>query len=292
MNGTEPVTYRPPASLRGYIEYFWTFRCAEAGLSTIKLFANSRPGIFVQHAGGRCGLRTSSDTPPGACVETPHAFLYGQRTQPGRLVASGPFELTGAVFRPQALEALPDIDATELGNGRVDLEDVLGKGPVNQLMNARAVSARLAVLARYVRAQIVDRREDAIVSESLRLLRSELRTLRIPEVLARLRISERQFERRFRRAVGLSPHQYRRILRFREAVNLLRDRQFARMTDLAADLNYTDQSHFIKEVKALSGYTPTALAETFRTSIQLPCASILSAQPELSLDASRALPAI
>jgi AraC-like DNA-binding protein len=74
--------------------------------------------------------------------------------------------------------------------------------------------------------------------------------------------------------VGVTPHHYLRILRFRGAVRFLRERRLEKMSDLASELGYADQSHFIKEVKAFSGYTPTALSETIRASIALPCAVI------------------
>jgi AraC-like DNA-binding protein len=120
---------------------------------------------------------------------------------------------------------------------------------------------------------------DALVSESLRLLRGQVRTIRIRQLLKYLGLSERQFERRFRRAVGILPHQYLRIVRFQEALRLLRERQFEKMSDLASELNYADQSHFIKEIKEFSGYTPSVLFETVRAAVDLPCA-LIRASPE------------
>lgn len=41
----------------------------------------------------------------------------------------------------------------------------------------------------------------------------------------------------------------------------MRKGQFENMAVLASELNYTDQSHFIKEVEAFSGRRPTALCK-------------------------------
>ena len=74
-----------------------------------------------------------------------------------------------------------------------------------------------------------------------------------------LNISERQFERRFIQAVGLRPQFYIRVKRFNQAVNLMKNRQFGKLTELAHALNYYDQSHFIRDLKSFSGITPTCL---------------------------------
>jgi len=64
-----------------------------------------------------------------------------------------------------------------------------------------------------------------------------------------------------------STRDFHRIMRFREAVRLIRARQFERLSDVAYDLNYVDQSHFIKDIKAFSGYTPTGLVQTVQAGI-------------------------
>ena len=68
--------------------------------------------------------------------ELPKAFVYGKRTQPGQVCAQGPFELTGAVFKPQGLQALLRIDAADVNDGPVNVDDVIGGGVADQLFNA------------------------------------------------------------------------------------------------------------------------------------------------------------
>ena len=98
----------------------------------------------------------------------------------------------------------------------------------------------------------------------------------MPHLLKALHVSERQFERRFSRAIGVSPHHYIRIVRFRKAMRLMKARQFHRLSDLAYDLSYVDQSHFIKDSKAFSGCTPGRLVHTVRSGVELPCAFVLA----------------
>ncbi len=55
----------------------------------------------------------------------------------------------------------------------------------------------------------------------------------------------------------------------------MKARQFHRLSDLAYDLNYVDQSHFIKDSKAFSGCT-LGLVHTLQSGVELPCAFVLA----------------
>lgn len=102
---------------------------------------------------------------------------------------------------------------------------------------------------------------DLLVEESLRFIHAHPGSLRVKDLLQYLHLSERQFERRFTQAVGISPQSYLRLKRFQEAIRLIKTRQFERLTDLASALNFSDQSHFIRDMKAFSGMTPTDLSQ-------------------------------
>jgi AraC-like DNA-binding protein len=188
----------------------------------------------------------------GGC---PTSFVYGKRTRPSQTFAKGPFGLTGVVFKPQGLSTLLNTHPMRLNDGSVELNEFSRENIGEQLLNARSHHERVARLGEFLRAHVDNSgSEDALVTESLRLIQKEIRSIRVPRLLKCLNVSERQFERRFVRAIGVSPHHYIRILRFREAVRLIKANQFERLSDVAYDLNYVDQSHFIKDIKAVSGY--------------------------------------
>ena len=72
-------------------------------------------------------------------------------------------------------------------------------------------------------------------------------------------VSERQFRRETRRLFGLSPKKIQRIVRLQRAIGELIDGRLS-TTD------YHDDSHRIRELRALTGWTPGEirhLAETY-----------------------------
>jgi AraC-like DNA-binding protein len=213
--------------------------------------------------------------------------VFGKRTRPIQTFSRGPFGLTGVVFTPQGLSTLLKTHPTSLSDRSAALDEFSREHIGEQLLDARSDRERVARLGAFVRAHLVNAGPaDALVTESLRLIQNGLGAIRVPHLLKCLHVSERQFERRFARAIGVSPHQYIRIARFQQALRLMRAGRFERLSDVAQELDYADQSHFIKDVKALSGYTPTDLLRAVRTGIRLPCALIVAPDHAVGLGAS------
>ena len=61
-------------------------------------------------------------------------------------------------------------------------------------------------------------------------------------------------ERQFSKKIGFSPKFYARIVRFSHAMKMLR--QNKGVFDVIEDCGYTDQAHFIKEIRIFTGRTP------------------------------------
>jgi len=69
-------------------------------------------------------------------------------------------------------------------------------------------------------------------------------------------VSKRHLQRTFQNKVGYGPKAYSRMLRFCEAIFYLQQNPSARMTTVAYDFGYADQSHFIREFKEFMGQNP------------------------------------
>lgn len=54
---------------------------------------------------------------------------------------------------------------------------------------------------------------------------------------------------------------YIRVKRFNEAMRLMDTGQYERLSDVAHALNFHDQSHFIRDIKAFSGITPKNISQ-------------------------------
>ncbi|MCC5887872.1 MAG: helix-turn-helix transcriptional regulator [Gammaproteobacteria bacterium] len=73
--------------------------------------------------------------------------------------------------------------------------------------------------------------------------------------------SQRGFIALFRREVGLAPKRYCRVLRLQQTLAHWSEAPASGLADLALQAGYSDQAHFQREFRALTGITPG----TFRT---------------------------
>jgi AraC-like DNA-binding protein len=166
------------------------------------------------------------------------------------------------IFKPHALKTLLGIDASQLTNRWADLHEFGAPDLEGQLIEANNEQEHLTFLTSFLVAKLKQAKaRDLLVEESIRIIHNRIPSIHVKDVLDSLNISERQFERRFTQTVGLSPQAYIRVKRFNEAIRLIKTRQFERLTDVACALNFSDQSHFIRDFKAFSGMTPKGLSQ-------------------------------
>jgi transcriptional regulator GlxA family with amidase domain len=71
-------------------------------------------------------------------------------------------------------------------------------------------------------------------------------------------LSTRQFERRFRQAVGISPKLFSRMQRFQRVFSALEE-SGAKWADAAVECGYYDQAHLIRDFQEFAGKPPAAL---------------------------------
>ncbi len=78
----------------------------------------------------------------------------------------------------------------------------------------------------------------------------------LAQMLPELNLTERTFQRIFKKYVGITPSEYRRICQFQLAFYQLKSGQFDKLTDVAYANGYFDQSHYIRSFKEFTATTP------------------------------------
>jgi AraC-like DNA-binding protein len=124
---------------------------------------------------------------------------------------------------------------------------------------ADAVIAYERVLGTLLRQQV-----DSKVAAAARFIDNAGGRAKIEEVALAVGLSERQLQRRFNQAVGLTPKQFARVRRLRSTTVAMLDTELTGWAGLAAEAGYTDQSHLTHEFNALTGHLPTSFEQRVR----------------------------
>lgn len=163
----------------------------------------------------------------------------------------------GAVLRPGAAALLFGVPADELAERHTSLEDLWGASAGSmreRLLEAESAEDRLAILESVLTARLPRVRS---LHPAIACVINEMNSLpSIEAAVQRSGLSHRHFIAHFRRAVGLVPKTYWRILRFQLALQSLRQRRAISLALLAAEMGYSDQAHFNRDFLAFTGVTP------------------------------------
>jgi AraC-like DNA-binding protein len=175
------------------------------------------------------------------------------------LVMRGTLDAFSIFFQPSGLHRLFCIPMHELTNHHYEARAVLGAS-ISQL------EQRLGACKTFEgRAQIADhflfgRRNaadaDGVSASANEILRRSGRIL-TPDLAYEAGLSLRQFERRFRRQVGMRPKLYARIARFEGALDRKARSRAKSWTEVAQEFGYHDQMHLVHDFREFSGETPT-----------------------------------
>ena len=82
-------------------------------------------------------------------------------------------------------------------------------------------------------------------------------------------ISLRQVERLYNKYIGLSASTYCALNRFHHSLNQLLRTEYSKLSDLAYDNDFFDQTHFIREFKRFTGNTPGRFVKNGNSILQI-----------------------
>jgi AraC-like DNA-binding protein len=137
--------------------------------------------------------------------------------------------------------------------------DLAGAGDV---AGTGGLPALVATAERYLRAHWPPPDpEVARVGGIVHALLHDRSITRVDDVTGRFGLSARSLQRLFQRYVGVSPKWVLQRYRLHEAAARLAEGTSGTWTEVAVELGYFDQSHFIRDFTRAVGMTPLAYAE-------------------------------
>ena len=243
--------YDTPTELSNYVRYFWSIDHEDDGGKDkiIKIFADRFPRLIFQDLNGHVATKDANG------IVLPESFLSGLITKQTNYQVKGSYSHVGVSFYPHAIKAIFGVDANELTDALPDLINFCTSGLIVRLQEATSHELRIAILGQFLMEKLL--KQDAALLKIDPIMQSHLHyDTTISDLLLTHKISERSLERLFKHTIGISPKKYLRILRFEKTIEMLNNFDGNNLSDIAYDIGYADQSHFNKEFKDFSGFTP------------------------------------
>jgi AraC-like DNA-binding protein len=251
----------PPEPLKGQVECFRIAEYDGSGPLSIHVTPKAVPGLVFQYYSRRSAI-TSIASSPHQPYALPTLFVYGAGVKPSIMNFAEAYTSIQVILKPHALPALLGINASLIHQDTVLGVNELTRTHLDeQLLEADNQQQQIDLLTTFLTHLLtLNGSRDRVIEESLRLIHHDVAQVSVATLLEELSISERQFERRFRQTVGVSPHAYIRVRRVNEAVRLIKHGQFRTLTDIAHHLHYYDQSHLIRDMQTFAGLPPKHVA--------------------------------
>ena len=250
---------RPGPLLAPFIELLWHSDDGGDGAprpERERVLPTGRASLVVRVSPEPVRVFAADDEPRGRTFG--HAVVGGARSSYYVRDTSRPSIAFGVQFRPGGAAAFLGVPAEELAERHTSLDDLWGSDVQRlreRLLSAPSAAEQFTIFAAELAARA--RRARAIhpaVAAALRALGNCNGPAAVDEAWRASGFSRRHFIAVFQREVGLSPKVFARIQRFQ---GVLRSPSRTGWADRAAAGGYADQSHLVREFRALAGVAPS-----------------------------------
>ncbi|MBD2846679.1 helix-turn-helix transcriptional regulator [Paenibacillus sp. IB182496] len=239
--------FEPGPGLEPFVEHYWALGYDVPPDTPYTQTVLSYPNVhlaFEQDEHGRRGL------------------VYGVPQRPFVRELRGAGHVLGVKFRAGGFYPFWRQDVARLTGATAPASVVFGTEAAawaDAVLDADGDAARAETAERLLGAKLPQRDSRAELAE--RIVQETMRDphmLGVEQLSARYGLSIRQLQRLFRRTVGVTPKWVIKRFRLQEAALQLERGEAGHWAELALQLGYYDQAHFIKDFKSVLGVSPAA----------------------------------
>ncbi len=249
---------QPAAPLSAYIENYWFLQTgAQAPFElSVDVFVDARADLIFNFGAPYTRTRIG---------ESPHSYLDSnldaQRSYPIKILQKGAMHVAGVRFHTAGLAPFVTPPVHRWNNRVVPIAEVFGASVRSTEQELRAAGDDLRAQAQILDAFFIGRLRPTPGQQKLHRLKAQIESegglSRIDELCEIGSIAIRQLDRLFRDYMGFSPKTFSRIVRFQNALLLLKRNPGCTLADVAARCGYYDQPHFVRECRTFAGVVPS-----------------------------------
>ncbi len=252
---------KPSPDLKEYIQYYWLLEGIPSPDDLVqRIIPTGLPELLVNY-GDR--LLCTGDEPG---TLPPRMTLCGQRNTFYDVRQTGETRLVSALFTPAGASLFFHDSFASLLNRSVSLKEMFPFD--SELLYERICSSgssmeKIGVLESFIKNRITSRyrRDFSLLNGIISAIKESRGDITVDTICHNFGINYKFLERRFSQYIGMTPKNFLRIVRFQNVLDSY-DKSGGSLTDLSLDCGYYDQSHFIREIREFTGYSPQDLFRT------------------------------
>jgi AraC-like DNA-binding protein len=250
---------QPGKQLSPYVALIWAFESRSGvPLADSRLIVpDGRAKIIVPYRNSLCAAVTTELLN----AQEHHIFLVGIQTTPTTIASTATDTGTiGVELTPKGLYHMFKLSMHEIANRMISFEELFG--PWGARLQTRIGDAddpqeKITLLQRALTHLLEqNEKEYALLDHTLDLLAQTHGMIRVQELASHVGYTKRYVDRLFQEHIGVSPKSLASILRFQEVYQGWMQHPSPTIFRNQWPAYYYDQSHFIKEFKRFTGFTP------------------------------------
>ncbi len=199
-------------------------------------------------------------------LQNPHVFFTGliQYEQDAYSFAGN--DVAGGfvvVFKPFGIQNLFGISNPEFIGYAIDGENIFRNQSeyiCHRLAETKDCFVRKEIVESFLHRFINNKfNPQPMLNRIIKLIKKEKGMLSPGMISKSFNISTRTLQRQFRDGIGMSPKEYLQITRLNHALKLIQGKNGYSLTRVSYLSGYYDQSHFIRDIKKICGFSPGTL---------------------------------
>lgn len=163
----------------------------------------------------------------------------------------------GISFKNTGAYSLFGFPLTEFNNYVTDLENVWNNKVTDirdRLLELESIHSKFELLDKLLTKEI---KNEVSLNGSVEYAIGLMGDYTITEICQKVGFTNKHLNYLFKKHMGISPNKYRRIRQFQKSINMIGSNSNVDLQEIAYKSGYYDQSHFIRDFKEFTDYTPT-----------------------------------
>lgn len=252
----EGKIFEPSEELKDFVLCYWTLDFLKEDTPQINTIVPDGTMKLIFHYGDLYWHHPEN----GSRFLQPRCFLIGQLTRPYVVEPAGDTGTFVVRFHPNGFIPFSTLPIKDMENQPISLNTLYGAAGdelEQKIIHAASTAERIEIAEQFLLNRLINPKTiDNIIKSTVDTILEKKGQISITELSEKNHIHRRQLVRKFSKMIGLSPKQLSKTIRLQATLKTLSNQKKSKLTDLAYDNEYYDQSHFIKDFKEFTGLSP------------------------------------